>query len=74
MMHTRPTHTPGGAQRDRQHPSWPESREAGEGGWGGQHIYPPSTLNHTHTHTPMDTHLPASFCALGPKTHYSIST
>lgn len=54
MMHTRPTHTPGGAQRDRQHPSWSESREAGEGRAviTRQHIYPPSTLNtHTTGHT-----------------------
>lgn len=57
MMHTRPTHTPGGAQRDRQHPSWPESREEGEGGWGGA-AHLPSLYSEPHTHTHTDGHTP----------------
>lgn len=31
MMHTHPTRTPGGAEQDRQHPSWRQRRN--RGGW-----------------------------------------
>lgn len=53
MMHTRPTYTPGGAQRDRQHPSWSESREEGERGHLQDSIEPhlPSLCCKTEAHT-----------------------